>query len=75
MNRNERKIAAIKMLESMVNEISEDVIWMVTPIEDDAGDIVLVEVEFTYGGTIHITVEGLPPMAIVRKIIEKAELG
>lgn len=75
MNRNAEKLEAIEMLEIMIAKYSYAKIRALVPSIDDDGILVLVEVKFDDGGIIPVIVEGLSPLGIVRKIIEKAELG
>nr|DAQ23009.1 MAG TPA: hypothetical protein [Caudoviricetes sp.] len=71
---NNRKDYCLKLLEKMVYGIDCEPVDLEALYNDD-GAIWGVLVHFASGGTVSVNVEGDRPLAMVREIIEKAELG
>lgn len=71
---NNRKDYCLRLLEKMVYGIDVEPVDLEALYNDD-GAIWGVMVHFASGGTVSVNVEGDSPLAMVREVIEKAELG
>lgn len=71
---NNRKAYCLQLLEKMVYGIDAEPVDL-EPLYNEEGAIWGVLVHFASGGTVSVNVEGDSPLAMVREIIRKAELG
>lgn len=71
---NNRKSYCLQLLEKMVYGIDSEPVDL-EALYNEEGTIWGVMVHFASGGTVCVNVEGDSPLAMVREIIQKAELG
>lgn len=71
---NNRKSYCLQLLEKMVYGIDSEPVDL-EALYNEEGAIWGVMVHFASGGTVCVNVEGDSPLAMVREIIQKAELG
>nr|DAW25921.1 MAG TPA: hypothetical protein [Caudoviricetes sp.] len=71
---NNRKSYCLQLLEKMVYGIDSEPVDL-EALYNEEGAIWGVMVHFASGGTVCVNVEGDSPLAMVREIIKKAELG
>lgn len=71
---NNRKSYCLQLLEKMVYGIDSEPVDL-EALYNEEGAIWGIMVHFASGGTVCVNVEGNSPLAMVREIIQKAELG